>query len=337
MIDRTRIKRCVYAEEMARPFLQDEVDSVNLSDSSEIAVDDSIESCDLNKNPSIHSGRFKSHLNAFYFHGNKSADPVLTRHRSEEGSRKRRRKGDYQKMVEKGEIRMREKGRHGDIECTDMEKSVSLELDVGSDTKSILPTELGSTTMQDKALLPESMDSKPTLVLDLDETLVFSSLRSSEHYDHMIRVNVNGFDSCVYVERRPHLDDFLEVLSKKYELVVFTASVSEYASKVVDAIDPNGYIRHRLYRDGCTAHQGYLVKNLSRLNRDMSKVLLLDNSFHVCSFEPRNCIPISSYRGGRSDNELLKLMNRLCFFASDDDLRVSGRVVLRNIPTPTFK
>jgi TFIIF-interacting CTD phosphatase-like protein len=79
----------------------------------------------------------------------------------------------------------------------------------------------------------EASDSRYTLVLDLDETLI--------HYVE------NGEDSYFLV--RPYCKEFLHELSKYYELVIFTAGVKEYADWVIDQIDPEGKIKHRLYRE----------------------------------------------------------------------------------------
>ena len=70
-------------------------------------------------------------------------------------------------------------------------------------------------------------------MLDLDETLI--------HYVD------NGPDSYFLV--RPYCMEFLEQLSKYYEIVVFTAGVQEYADWVIDQIDPDRFIKHRLYRE----------------------------------------------------------------------------------------
>ena len=74
---------------------------------------------------------------------------------------------------------------------------------------------------------------KYCLVLDLDETLI--------HYVD------NGPDSYFLV--RPYCKEFLNELSKLYEIVIFTAGVLEYADWVLDQIDPESKIKHRLYRE----------------------------------------------------------------------------------------
>ena len=43
--------------------------------------------------------------------------------------------------------------------------------------------------------------------------------------------------------------EFLTELSKYYEIVVFTAGVQEYADWVIDQIDHEKRIKHRLYRE----------------------------------------------------------------------------------------
>ncbi|MCL7024166.1 hypothetical protein MKW94_019146 [Papaver nudicaule] len=69
-----------------------------------------------------------------------------------------------------------------------------------------------------------------------------------------------------YVLKRPGVDEFLESISKKFEIVVFTAGLKEYASLVLDKIDPNGVITHRLYLDSCKEMDGRFVKDLSQIS-----------------------------------------------------------------------
>ncbi len=54
--------------------------------------------------------------------------------------------------------------------------------------------------------------SRKTLVLDLDETLVHSSLRGFRH-DFMVEVMLEQQQICYYVYKRPHVDYFLQKVS----------------------------------------------------------------------------------------------------------------------------
>jgi RNA polymerase II subunit A small phosphatase-like protein len=57
------------------------------------------------------------------------------------------------------------------------------------------------------------------------------------------------------------VDEFLKTLGKFYEIVVFTASLAKYADPVLDALDPQRIVKHRLFRESCVKHkEGNFVK-----------------------------------------------------------------------------
>eukprot|EP00466_Bigelowiella_natans_P013943 jgi/Bigna1/89514/estExt_fgenesh1_pg.C_500112 len=71
-------------------------------------------------------------------------------------------------------------------------------------------------------------------------------------------------------------------------------------------------IRHRLFRESCVQSHGYaFVKDLSRLGRDMSRIVLVDNSPVAMAASVSNSIPILSYYDNRMDKELPKLLATL--------------------------
>ena len=75
-------------------------------------------------------------------------------------------------------------------------------------------------------LLPASIfiPARPTLVLDLDETLVHCSIDPINNSDLTFNVDFNGTLYDVFVRKRPHFEEFLKHVSKTFEVVVFTAS-----------------------------------------------------------------------------------------------------------------
>lgn len=117
-----------------------------------------------------------------------------------------------------------------------------------------------------------------TLVVDLDETLVHSVFHKPKHFDILLPVHLDPKEYLVYVLLRPGYREFLEELSQHYELVIYTASLAQYADPLMDIIDPNGLCTRRLFREHCTNEGGVYVKDLSQLGRPLSSVLLLDNS-----------------------------------------------------------
>ena len=164
---------------------------------------------------------------------------------------------------------------------------------------------------------------KPTLVLDLDETLVHSSPRPSPTSSFKIYVRQDsGRIVPFYVSERPYLSTFLRTVSKMYRIVIFTASRNRYADKVIDRIDTGGDVSTRFYRQDCTrsASRGF-GKNLSMLSKDLSRVVLVDNSSDSFAFQPNNCILIKSWYGIGEDTELLDIIPFLEILATCDDVR----------------
>ena len=66
---------------------------------------------------------------------------------------------------------------------------------------------------------------------------------------------------------------------KWYNLVIFTASVQEYADPVIDLLEQERkFFSGRYYRQHCTYRHGAFIKDLSSVEPDLSKVMILDNS-----------------------------------------------------------
>jgi RNA polymerase II subunit A small phosphatase-like protein len=146
------------------------------------------------------------------------------------------------------------------------------------------------------------------LVLDLDETLVHSSFKPVEDAHYLIPVEIDRIIYKVYVRKRPFVDMFLTECAKHYEVVVFTASLSKYANPLLDMLDRNRVVAHRLFRESCVYHRSAYVKDLTRLGRPMKDIIIVDNSSLSYSFQPTNAIPITSWFQDRRDVELRDLL-----------------------------
>ncbi|KAJ3246225.1 hypothetical protein HDU78_007675 [Chytriomyces hyalinus] len=174
------------------------------------------------------------------------------------------------------------------------------------------------------SLLPEQYQKsrgKKCLVLDLDETLVCSSFRPVPNADFIIPIDIDGEYHNVYVLKRPHVDQFLERLGDEYEVMVFTASLSNYANPVLDMLDTKRVIQHRLFREHCTYYQGNYVKDLSLLGRPMDSTIIIDNSPAAYLFQPSNAIPCTSWFDDPNDEELLDLVPFLFELNTVPDVR----------------
>lgn len=153
--------------------------------------------------------------------------------------------------------------------------------------------------------IPEENHKQYTLVLDLDETLV--------HFDGR-RGNYRA---------RPHAKTFVKEMAKYYEVVIFTAGLKDYADWVLNDFDKGCDITHRLYRGSCRLRRGFHVKDLSRLGRDLTKTIIVDNLAENFELQVDNGIHIISWFGSPRDCELMKLEPILRSFVENQvpDLR----------------
>ncbi|CAM8975194.1 unnamed protein product [Rhodiola kirilowii] len=173
-------------------------------------------------------------------------------------------------------------------------------------------------------LLPKQTRSCPstTLVLDLDETLVHSTLEPCDDADFTFLVDFNHQKHSVYVRCRPHLKDFMEKIASRFEIIIFTASQSIYAEQLLNVLDPKRKVfRHRVFRESCVFVEGNYLKDLSVLGRDLAHVIIIDNSPQAFGFQVDNGIPIESWFDDRSDQELLSLLPFLETLVEAQDVR----------------
>jgi len=161
-----------------------------------------------------------------------------------------------------------------------------------------------------------------TLVLDLDKTLVHCSSSPLPNADHTFSVNFGGSTFNIYAKCRPHLQEFLETVHLMgFEIVVFTASQSVYADRMLNIIDTKGRISKRLYRQNCTNVNGSFIKDLRTLGRDLRNLTIVDNSPHVFAYQIENGIPITSWHDDPHDTELLRLIELLNIVAVSDNVQ----------------
>ena len=173
-----------------------------------------------------------------------------------------------------------------------------------------------------KKLLPKKTSNKKTLVLDLDETLVHSCFFPFDcPSDLIIQIEQDKNIQDIHVLVRPYVEEFLERMSKKYELVLFTASISNYANPLLNFIDKNGYVPFRLFREHCTLINTAFVKDLTRLGRNLKDIIILDNNPLAYSLNQYNGFPITSWFEDKNDDELLKIAPILEFLSYVPDVR----------------
>lgn len=192
--------------------------------------------------------------------------------------------------------------------------------------------------------------SKPKLlVLDLDETLIHSTSKMSFTGSaaagnsgpvsssveratwnantaglkvRVVEVVLDGRSVIYHVYKRPWVDFFLRKVSSWYTVIVFTASMQEYADPVIDWLDAGrGIIHGRMFRESCTFINGSYVKDLSTVDKDLARVCLVDNSPISYAMNQANGIPIEGWINDPNDEALLDLLPMLDSLRFTNDVR----------------
>lgn len=146
---------------------------------------------------------------------------------------------------------------------------ISARAAAGASARSLPPPPRQSAgTSQPSALRYRAPPPTPPQVLDLDETLVHSTLDDKNASDFSFPVHFHNQTHTVNVRRRPHLETFMEHVGPRFEVVIFTASQRVYAERLLDIIDPEQkYFAHRIFRDSCVYVDGNYLKDLTARRR----------------------------------------------------------------------
>lgn len=166
------------------------------------------------------------------------------------------------------------------------------------------------------------LKDKLTVVLDLDETLVYARA------------------GPLYV--RPGIEALLSFLRVNCETIVWTAGIHRYADAVVAEIDKHCVVSHTISRNSAWQHHG--KKDVKLLRRDLDRLVLIDNTPDAIRGNEENSVLVEDYEGGElEDTTLYALVNLLQDLTDrireDPDITVpqymkqSLRVIHRSVPT----
>lgn len=154
--------------------------------------------------------------------------------------------------------------------------------------------------------LPREHNKNYTLVLDLDQTLIY----------FLSDINDTGKGAITF---RPGLIHFLDNVFPYYELILFTMGMPEYANPIINSIEKDRkYFQHRLFREHTTVYNKIRIKDLCCLGRDMKCILLIDDKEINFSLQKENGILIKPYTPqDQNDSSLIKLIPILITIARE--------------------
>ncbi|XP_053908844.1 mitochondrial import inner membrane translocase subunit TIM50 [Cuculus canorus] len=141
-------------------------------------------------------------------------------------------------------------------------------------------------------------------------------------------------------KKRPGIAALLQELSPLYEIVVFTAETGMTAFPLIDSIDPNGFVSYRLFRDATRYMDGHHVKDISCLNRDPARVVVVDCRREAFCLQPFNGLALPRWDGSSGDRALYDLtafLKTIALSGVEDVRPVLENYALEEDPLAAFK
>ena len=165
---------------------------------------------------------------------------------------------------------------------------------------------------------------RPLLILDLDETLVYSAERP--------QARACDFELGPYfVYRRPLIDEFLHTVAEWFDLAVWSSAGRDYVELLVRRIFADAFHLHFVWScERCTHRfhperlEPYWVKDLKKVKRmgySLERVLVLDDSPEKLERQYGNLIRIRPFFGDESDTQLRDVLPLLERIRSVADVR----------------
>jgi CTD small phosphatase-like protein 2 len=177
-------------------------------------------------------------------------------------------------------------------------------------------------------------NNKKLAVFDLDETLIHGvvNINNYNKEENIISITLPSKKIAkIGVNVRPHWKEAIEIIKKKYTIVIYTASHSSYANAVLNFLDPeNKYFYNRLYRSNCIDvkldGKTFYIKDMNIFEGfDLKDILIVDNSVMSFAYDLDNGIPILPYYDAEKDFELLFVAYYFESLFKYDDLRIINK------------
>lgn len=152
--------------------------------------------------------------------------------------------------------------------------------------------------------------TKPLLILDLDETLIFGS-ETELHRQADFRVGP------FYLYKRPLLDQFMVSVTRVYDVAIWSSASEDYVHGIAEHLLPLvGQWKFVWSRARCiqrlnaeTFQYDYIkdLRKVERLGFDLDRMLIVDDTPSKVCRNYGNAIYVSPFEGSDDDQELLLL------------------------------
>ena len=169
---------------------------------------------------------------------------------------------------------------------------------------------------EDDATIPLGVAIKRNIAgwFEKDDTLL-APAQNPDSFGRIPRTLVMNLDGTIghpewsresgwCVRKRPYLDElFQRAFHASYEFAIWETNSQHTSEQHLIDLDHLQLCRIRLFREHCNSRGMKAVKDLTRLGRDMERVVAIDYDDSVV--EPKeNCIKVSHFTDDQTDKEL---------------------------------
>ena len=158
------------------------------------------------------------------------------------------------------------------------------------------------------------------LVLDLDETLVFSTMESIS--PHCVCLSADG--TQYYSMLRPGCRDFLEYVKRHFECTIWSTGRQNYLESIWEYIGIEGFTlwgRDFCKRIEVTDGSEPYEKPLRQITDDLSQIVIVDNTPNMLAKCPLNGILCRTWHGDMNDTELHHRQHYLDWLRTQDSMQ----------------
>ena len=156
---------------------------------------------------------------------------------------------------------------------------------------------------------------KYTLIVDIDETLVYVPVDTKVFYNNgnTIAEPKTTHTQMIFIPR-PHLKYFLNSLLRIFEVILYTSGEKSYAEDISKSlgVDP------RRFAGICNRNQCHILENGRVLkdlhvipNREIKEMFIIDDTPDVWELHKEQLFTIPSFQGDKRDRSLLDIFEEL--------------------------
>lgn len=153
------------------------------------------------------------------------------------------------------------------------------------------------------ANIPPGTPCPPTLIVDLERTLLASTYDTKHGWRHV---------------KRPGVDKFIKALSQYYEVVLFSENDLGLVQEILDSVDKEN-LCHRLGSTAGEVRDQKVLKRLDLMNRDVRRIIVIDDNPESVQLCMKNAIIVAPFTdvNAKFDKTLENLIPLLQAFVHD--------------------